>query len=272
MTSGLPPLLLIGGGKMGGAMLSGWVERGLAPSVVVDPAAGASAFARDGVVVVPSLDAVPEGFSPACTVLAVKPQQADAVLAAAGRFARGGMALSIMAGTTIDRMRAGLGEAPVVRAMPNTPAAIGRGITVAVPGPGVTAAQRELADTLLRAVGAVAWVEDEALIDPVTAVSGSGPAYVFLLAELMEQAGVEQGLPPGLARQLARVTIEGAGALLVASEETAAQLRVNVTSPKGTTERALSVLMPPDAWPALVSRAVAEATARSRELGAGRES
>ena len=149
-----------------------------------------------------------------------------------------------MAGRNVAGMRALLGEgAAVIRAMPNTPAAVRQGFTVACPGPGVTAAQRALADTLLASVGEVAWVEDEALIDPVTAVSGGGPAYVFLLAEVMEAAAIEQGLPPDLARRMARATVAGSGALLAASPEDAAQLRKNVTSPKGTTERALAVLM-----------------------------
>jgi pyrroline-5-carboxylate reductase len=156
--------------------------------------------------------------------------------------------------------------AKVVRAMPNTPAAIRQGVTVACAGSGVSQDQRGLCERLLAAVGDVAWVEDEALLDAVTAVSGSGPAYVFLLAELMERAAVEQGLPPDLARLLARRTVAGSGALLAASAEDAAALRRAVTSPKGTTERALDVLMAEDAWPAVVSRAIAAATARSREL------
>jgi pyrroline-5-carboxylate reductase len=162
-------------------------------------------------------------------------------------------------------MRALLGEAAaVVRAMPNTPAAVRRGFTVAWAGPGVSAAQTTLADTLLGATGEIAWVDDEGLLDPVTAVSGGGPAYVFLLAELLEKAAVEQGIPADLARRMARSTVAGSGALLAASTEDAAQLRRNVTSPKGTTERALAVLMAEDAWPEHISRAIA--TARSREL------
>lgn len=268
----LPPVLLIGGGKMGGALLAGWRERGLAPSVVVDPSPAAQALAQGqshagaGVTVVPTLDAVPAGFAPACVVLAVKPQHADMVMPGAARFAAGALAVSIMAGPTIARMQAALGGAAVVRSMPNTPAAIRQGITVAFAGPGVSPAQRTLADALLSAVGAVAWVDDEALIDPVTAISGGGPAYVFLLAELLERAGLEQGLPPALARQLARVTVAGSGALLAASAEDAAALRIAVTSPKGTTERALAVLMDDAAWPRAVSHAITAATARSREL------
>jgi len=175
--------------------------------------------------------------------------------------------ISIMAGKTI----AGIGRlldvpAAIIRAMPNTPAAVRQGITVAVAGPGITPAQHDLADSLLAATGHIAWVADEALLDPVTAVSGGGPAYVFLLAELLETAAIEQGIPPDLARLLARQTVSGSGALLAASTEDAATLRKAVTSPKGTTERALAVLMEDSAWPALVSRAIEAATARSRDL------
>ncbi len=263
---GLPPLLLVGGGKMGGALLSGWLERGLSPSVVVDPSAAAQALAGPLVTVVGSMASVPAGFRPACVVLAVKPQQADAVLPLLGAFTTTGVVLSIMAGRAVAGLRAALGDVAVVRAMPNTPAAIRRGITVGFAGPGVSPGQRALADELLAAVGEVAWVEDEGLIDAVTAISGGGPAYVFLLAEMLEKAGLEQGLPPPLARQLARRTVSGSGALLAASDQDAAALRIAVTSPQGTTERALAVLMDAAAWPATVSAAIEAATRRSREL------
>jgi len=260
----IPPLLLVGCGRMGGAMLAGWREIGLAASVVVDPARPA---APPGVDLVPAAEAVPAGFRPAAVVLAVKPQNAAEALPDYARFAGSAVFLSIMAGRTIEGMRRLLGaEAAVVRAMPNTPAAIRQGVTVACGGPGVTAAQRALCERLLGAIGAVAWVEQEGLLDAVTAVSGSGPAYVFLLAELMEKAAIEQGLPPDLARLLARRTVAGSGALLAASGEGSAALRRAVTSPNGTTERALAVLMAENAWPALVSRAIAAATVRSREL------
>ncbi len=269
MTEALPPLLLLGGGRMGGAMLAGWRERGLAPSFVIDPAPAAAALAGNGIQVVATVDGVPPGFTPAAVVLAVKPQQADAALPGVARFGRdGAVVLSIMAGRTIAGLQALLGAAPVVRAMPNTPAAIRQGIAVACPGPGVTPGQQALCDGLLASVGEVAWVDDERLLDPVTAVSGGGPAYVFLLAELLERAAVEQGIPPALARQLARVTVAGSGALLAASDEDASALRVAVTSPAGTTERALAVLMADAAWPALLSRAIDAATRRSRELAA----
>ena len=247
-------------------MLSGWLEGGATSVVVADPAPAAAALARPGVTVVAGVDAVPAGFEPGCVILAVKPQQAGAVLPLARRFGSA-LFLSIMAGKTVAGLQAALGGAAVVRAMPNTPAAIRQGITAAFAGPGVDAERRALAHRLLEAVGAVAWVAEEGLIDPVTAISGGGPAYVFLLAELLERAGVEQGLPPELARQLARVTVAGSGALLAASDEGSDALRRAVTSPNGTTERALAVLMDAAAWPALVPKAIEAATARSRELG-----
>jgi pyrroline-5-carboxylate reductase len=268
MTDTLPPLLLVGCGKMGGAMLAGWLEKGLTEAVVVEPFAAAAAPFAGRVTVVASPEAIPAGFRPAAIILAIKPQEAAATLPAFARFAGPGTVfVSIMAGRNVAGMRAALGEgAAIIRAMPNTPAAVRQGFTVGFPGPGVTAAQRALANRLLGAIGETAWVEDEALIDPVTAVSGGGPAYVFLLAEVMEAAAIAEGLPPDLARRMARATVAGSGALLAASAEDSAQLRKNVTSPKGTTERALAVLMAPEAWPALMNKAIAAATARSREL------
>ena len=265
MTAAIPPILLVGFGKMGGAMLAGWRERGLEAAVAVDPSLPPSPGPE--VTVVASAADIPADFAPAAVVLAVKPQNAAGTLPLYARFAGRAVMLSIMAGQTIRTMSALLGPAAaIVRAMPNTPAAVRQGITVACPGPGVTPSQRALCDTLLAAIGAVAWVEDEGLIDPVTAVSGGGPAYVFLLAELLEAAAIEQGIPADLARLMARQTVSGSGALLAASNEDAAQLRRNVTSPKGTTERALAVLMEQSAWPDAISRAIAAATARSREL------
>jgi pyrroline-5-carboxylate reductase len=266
-TEPLPPVLLIGCGKMGGALLNGWLEAGLSRAVVVEPYAEAAKPFASRVEVVGSVEAVPSGFVPDAVVLATKPQQADASLPFYKPFARGGaLFLSIMAGKTISGMDAMLDGAAIVRAMPNTPAAIGHGFTVACAGRRVSAGQRALADRLLAATGEVAWVEAESLIDPVTAVSGGGPAYVFLLAELLEKAAVEQGVPQDLARRMARATVVGSGALLGRSEEDAAILRKNVTSPKGTTEQALAVLMAEDAWPHLVPKAIDAATRRSREL------
>ena len=261
----IPPVLLVGFGRMGGAMLTGWRERGLSPSVAVDPAQPAGPGPE--VAVLAGAADVPAGFEPAAVVLAVKPQAAAETLPLYARYAGSAVFLSIMAGRTTAFLRHHLGDrAAIVRAMPNTPAAVRQGVTVAFAPPGVSPAQRELCDTLLRAVGSVAWTDDEALLDPVTAVSGGGPAYVFLLAELLERAAIEQGIPPELARLISRQTVAGSGALLAASSEDAAALRRAVTSPNGTTERALAVLMQDAAWPAAISRAIAAATARSREL------
>ena len=265
--AGLPAVLLLGAGRMGAAMFSGWAAQGLPPCVLVDPALPPG-VARPQDRMVPDLAALPDGFRPGAVVLAIKPQMAPATLPALGeRLPSGAVVLSILAGLPIARLSALLGAAnPIVRAMPNTPAAIGQGMIVAVDGPGVSPAQHALCARLLSACGELAWLDDEALIDPATAVSGCGPAYVFLLAELLEQEGVAQGLPPALARQLARKTVSGSGALLAASPEDSAQLRRNVTSPNGVTERALAVLMDAAAWPASVARALAAAAARSREL------
>ena len=259
----IPPVLLVGCGRMGGAMLAGWQEQGLAPSVIVDPAPPPLPAPHRAV---PTLSDVPPEFRPGALVLAVKPQTADQVLPACAPLARGAVTLSIMAGRTLAGLARHLPGAALVRAMPNTPAAIRQGITVAVAAPGVTPDQRALCHTLLAAIGQVAWTADEALLDPVTAISGSGPAYVFLLAELLEREALRHGLPPELARLMARQTVAGAGALLAASSDEASTLRIAVTSPGGTTERALAVLMADPAWPAALRDAVQAATERSREL------
>jgi pyrroline-5-carboxylate reductase len=266
----LPSLLLVGCGRMGSAMLAGWQERGISRAVIVEPAAPARDALRGhtAITAVTAAAAVPSDFAPAAIILAIKPQEAASALPDYARFAMpGALFVSIMAGQSLAGMRALLGpDAAIVRAMPNTPAAVRQGFTVAHAGPGVTGVQRALADALLGAVGEVAWAEEEGWLDPVTAVSGGGPAYVFLLAEVMEAAAIAEGLPPDLARRMARATVAGSGALLGASVEDAAALRRAVTSPKGTTERALAILMAEEAWPALMRRAIAAATARSREL------
>ncbi len=265
----LPPLLLLGCGKMGGAMLSGWLEQGLPPeTVVVEPHEPAMAAFAGRVRHVATTAEIPAGFRPAAVILATKPQEAPvAVPALAPLAGPSTVFLSIMAGRTVTGLSALLGPAArVVRAMPNTPAAVRQGFTVGFAGPGVDTGQRSLCDALLAAIGEAAWVEDEGMIDAVTAVSGGGPAYVFLLAEVMEQAALAEGLPPDLARRMARATVAGSGALLGASDQDAAALRRAVTSPKGTTERALAVLMRDGALPDLMREAIAAATARSREL------
>ena len=265
-------LLLVGCGKMGGAMLAGWLAAGNAPRPVVvvepNPAPGAVPTGRDDVACVADAAAIPSGFHPEVVVLATKPQVMDEVVPAYAGFAGPGTVfVSVAAGRTLGYFARHLGpKAAIIRTMPNTPAQVGRGITACCANTVATAAQRELADRLLRAVGEVGWVEDEALIDAVTAVSGSGPAYAFLLAECMAEAGREAGLPAELAMRLARATVAGAGELLHRASESAGQLRRNVTSPNGTTAAALEVLMAPDGLQPLMSRAVAAAARRSREL------
>lgn len=260
-------ILLVGCGKMGGAMLSGWLEHSVAPEnvVVVDPSSGN----RTAATVVAAPEEVPGDFSPDVVVLAVKPQMMDAVAPSYARFASAGTVfLSIAAGRTLESLKRSIGsdDAVVVRAMPNTPSAVGRGMTVCCPGEGVTDAMRETCTMLLEAVGQVAWVDDEAQMDAVTAVSGSGPAYVFALTEAMAAAGEKAGLPSDLAAKLARATVCGAGELMYRASEEPAQLRENVTSPGGTTAAALEVLRADDGFPALLERAVAAATRRSKEL------
>jgi pyrroline-5-carboxylate reductase len=258
-------IALAGAGKMGGAMLSGWLAQGLPPGRVVviepTPSPEINALAARGVKLNPKDAGAIETL-----VLAVKPQLfRDASVALKPLVGPSTLVVSIMAGMTIAAISQACGGA-VVRAMPNTPAAIGRGITVAVSAKNVSHPQRTTADALLRATGSVEWVDDETLIDAVTAVSGSGPAYVFLLAEELARAGVEAGLPAELATKLARETVAGSGELLHRSDQSAATLRQNVTSPGGTTAAALSVLMDKDGLQQLMIRAVAAATARSKEL------
>jgi pyrroline-5-carboxylate reductase len=264
-------VVLVGCGQMGGAMLRGWLARGAAASYrVVEPAAVPADLAKaPGVSWFPSASDLPTIMTADAIVFAVKPQAIDGVLPPYRRFARPGtLFLSIAAGTTIARIARHLGaDAAIVRAMPNTPAAIGRAITVACPNAAVGDNQRRLCDALLAAIGDSAWISDEALMDAVTAVSGSGPAYVFLLIEALAGAGERVGLPADLALRLARATVAGAGELAWRSPESPARLRDAVTSPGGTTRAALDVLLAdPDGLVPLIERAVAAATRRSREL------
>ncbi|HEY5066069.1 MAG TPA: pyrroline-5-carboxylate reductase [Xanthobacteraceae bacterium] len=261
-------LVLLGAGKMGSAMLDGWLARGLDPRklTVIEPQAANSvkALRRRGVLLNPAGKPTPAS----AVVIAVKPQSAPEAVASLVPFVgKSTLAVSIMAGRPLGFLEQALppGTA-IVRSMPNTPAAIGRGITVACPNAKVMPRQRKLASDLLAAIGTVEWVGDEGLMDAVTAVSGSGPAYVFLLAEALAQAGIAAGLPQDLAVRLARETVTGSGELLHQSPLDAATLRQNVTSPGGTTAAALAVLMGLGGLAQLMDRAVAAATARSREL------
>ncbi len=266
MTTNLPPILLVGAGRMGGAMFAGWCARGLAPSALLDPSLPKN-LARDGIdILVPDAAAIPKDFQPGAVILAIKPQMASAVIPTL-KLPPQAVVLSVLAGIPIARLAALLATPnPIVRTMPNTPAAIGQGITGAFASPTVSDAQKHLCTELIEAVGDVAWLEHESLIDPLTAISGCGPAYVFLLAEILEHAAIEHGIPPALARKLARKTVSGSGALLAASSEDAAALRKGVTSPNGVTQKALEVLMSAKAWPKTLRDAVQAAIVRAEEL------
>jgi pyrroline-5-carboxylate reductase len=261
-------IVLAGAGKMGGALLDGWLRAGLDPAkvAVIEPAPAPqiSALVARGLRLNPHPSALSDV---AAIVVAVKPQTADQAMPAIAPLAGAStVVVSIMAGRTLQFLSHSLKNAGAfVRAMPNTPASIGRGITVAVPLR-VSAAQRDLAHRLLAATGTVEWIEDERLMDAVTAVSGSGPAYIFLLAEALAEAGAAAGLPRELADKLARETVAGSGELLHRSSLDAATLRENVTSPGGTTAAALDVLMSNDGLAQLMRKAIAAATERSRKL------
>lgn len=262
-------LALVGAGKMGSAMLEGWLGLGLDPARVVvlepQPSEGVAALCARGLRLNPDVGAMRVDV----IMVAIKPQVAAEILPRLGPLVGPQtLVVSIMAGRTLRFLSEGLpARTAIVRAMPNTPAAIGRGIAVAVANAGATPEQRDIAHRLLTATGIVEWVEDEALLDAVTAVSGSGPAYVFLLAESLARAGVAAGLPPALAGRLARETVAGSGELLHRSGLEASVLRENVTSPGGTTAAALAVLMAADGLDPLMQKAVAAATRRGRELG-----
>ncbi len=271
MTMGEVPaeILLVGCGKMGSALLTGWLQTDQVGHVkIVEPYPPDAALPlSDRVMLHDTVATIDPHWRPTVVVFAVKPQAiTDVVPAYREIVAAGAMVLSIAAGRTMAGFEALLGAAAIVRAMPNTPAAIGRGITVAVGNDRATHGEKAVAHRLLEAVGSVSWVEDEGLLDAVTAVSGSGPAYVFLLIEAMTAAGIAAGLPPELAERLARETVSGSGELARQSPESAAQLRRNVTSPHGTTEAALRVLMAAEGMERLMVRAVDAATRRSREL------
>lgn len=262
-------VLLIGAGKMGMAMAAGWVRGGLpGPALTLvdpDPHESVSAFAsQHGATLRTDLP----GETPRVVVLAVKPQIMGDVLGMVKPLVGAEMlVVSIAAGISSNKIAAGLATNRVVRTMPNTPAQIGKGVSGAFAGDAVTIEDRQLTEALLAAAGEVVWVEDETLIDAVTAVSGSGPAYVFHLVEAMAAAGEGEGLSPEQAMVLARQTVVGAAALMEADDSSAEQLRKNVTSPNGTTQAALDVLMAPGGLGALMKRAIGAARKRSEELG-----
>lgn len=264
--------MLVGAGKMGSALLSGWLQGGLSPSLVYvrEPQATDEirALEAKGLKLNAPVAEI-AAAQPALVLLAVKPQAMGAVLPELRPLVRPETVfLSIAAGTGLERLEELLGaDVAAIRAMPNTPAAVGRGITVAHANGRVTEAQRALADGLLAAVGEVGWVEAEGLIDAVTAISGSGPAYVFYLVECLAAAGEGLGLDPALAMKLARETVSGSGEMLHRLPEPASELRANVTSPGGTTAAALDVLMGEGGLSPLMRRAAVAARDRARELG-----
>lgn len=259
-------ILLVGCGKMGSALLNGWLGRGT-PAEHVSVIEPMQPQLPDGVSLYAEAAALASDYRPSVVVFAVKPQSMDEVAPAYGEYAGPETVfLSIAAGKPIGYFEAALAGGAVVRAMPNTPAAVGRGITVLCANERVSSEQKAVCTGLMESVGEVAWIDDEALMDAVTGLSGSGPAYVFLLVEAMAAAGEAAGLSKDLAMQLARATVAGSGELLAQSADPAGTLRENVTSPGGTTAAALEILMRPDGLTKLMTEAIVRATERSREL------
>lgn len=275
MATATGPVVLVGGGKMGGALLAGWLDAGVPAATlhVVEPDPTRRDALAPGASIgrVAAAEDLPAGLRPAALVLAVKPQVMDEVAPRyRGLVGTGTLVLSIAAGKIIAAFERVFGaEAAIVRAMPNTPAAVGRGATVLCANGRVGPSQRDLAERLMRAVGETHWVEDEELLHAVTALSGGGPAYVFLLIETLAEAGRRLGLPGDLAMRLARATVVGSGELARQSPAPASRLREDVTSPGGTTQAALRVLMAEDGIRPLFDRALEAAVQRSRELGRG---
>lgn len=262
-------IVLAGAGNMGGAMLRGWLDAGIGGEsiTVVDPSPAGSLAGLAGEHGFTIEASAPAGMAAGVLFIAIKPQMMAGVLPALKSLVGSDtVAVSVAAGTTLATLESHLGRIAIVRAMPNTPAMIGRGITAAVPNGKVEPVQRDNVDALLRVSGPVEWLHEERLIDAVTAVSGSGPAYVFHLVECMAEAGRKAGLPADLALRLARATVSGAGELMHRSQDEPATLRKNVTSPNGTTAAALEVLMAEPGMQDLFDRAVAAAKARAEEL------
>jgi pyrroline-5-carboxylate reductase len=264
-------VLLIGCGNMGYAMLKGWLatEPSLAACVVEPAEPLRDRATKAGATAVAQLSDIPQEVSPDLVVLAVKPAMVATVLAECGRFAAAGSTfVSVAAGITIPAMASVLPkDARIIRCMPNTPAAIGEGMMALCAAPDVPGEARDLTETLFAASGSVAWIDDEALMDAVTAISGSGPAYVFHFVEALTEAGTALGLPEETALLLAKQTVAGAGRMALASDDTPATLREQVTSPGGTTAAALAVFMENDRLKELVREAATAARDRGVELG-----
>jgi len=261
------PILLVGAGKMGTALIRGWIKAGLGPIFAVEPNPSAQLRKLEGPDLIDNLERIPRERWRAC-VVALKPQILRAEAAKLKSIAGSGtLMISIAAGTSVGFMAKHWGrKTRIVRAMPNTPGAIDRGITALYAAPTATAQDRALAKSLLSAIGQTVWLKREVLIDAATAVSGSGPAYVFALVEALTAAGVAAGLPRATSAVLARATVAGSGALLDADKRDAAELRRDVATPGGTTEAAFKILLAKDGLEALMTRAVAAAKARAEEL------
>lgn len=272
MTEALPVLLLAGCGKMGSALAQGWLRQAVPlfrQIIAIDPGhKELPPRQEDRLTRFASLDALPLDARPDIVILAVKPQQLSAILPAyAQRFGTAPLYLSIAAGRTLHWLSRQLGpQARVVRAMPNLPATVGHGVTAGCANTAATPADRQAAQRLLEAVGHFLWLDEERWMDAVTAVSGSGPAYFFLLAEALERAGVEAGLSPAVAHALVKHTFCGSAALAEAGGEAFSVLAGAVASPGGTTEAALNLLNRPGGMPDQLRKAVAAAMARSKEL------
>ncbi len=263
------PIVLVGAGNMGGALLTGWLKSGVAGSsvIVVDPGPAAPMLTMIAEAGARHVTSLPEGIEAGVLFLALKPQVMEAVLPSL-RHAVGAetVIVSVAAGKTLAFLETHLGKAAMVRAMPNTPAMVGRGVTGAYANEATDERRRQIVQNLLKVSGPVEWVPEEADIDAVTAVSGSGPAYVFYLVECMAEAGRKLGLQADLAMRLARETVAGAGELLHQLPDHASRLRQNVTSPGGTTAAALAVLMAEDGMQPLFDEAIAAARLRAQEL------
>jgi pyrroline-5-carboxylate reductase len=265
------PLLLVGAGRMGGALLKGWLAGKSGPVIVVEPKPSPElrrlAKKKKAITLAASPSEVRAGKISVCLV-ALKPQILKHEAPQLARFAQGGaLMISVAAGTHTKLLFQAWGKrARIIRAMPNTPGAIGQGISGLFAAPGATKADKKNAEMLLSALGQTIWVAKEDLIDSVTALSGSGPAYLFLMAEAMTEAGVAEGLPRDQAEKLARATVAGAGALLAQDASPASKLREAVTSPHGTTEAALKVLMAKNGLMPLMKRAIRAARKRAEEL------
>ncbi|MCG8491707.1 MAG: pyrroline-5-carboxylate reductase [Sneathiellales bacterium] len=264
-------VLLVGCGNMGRAMLGGWIEQNVKPNdiLVVDPSTqNLELAAKTGCRIFTSPLLIEEGYQPDVIVLAVKPQVMEEVIPTYRNYVeKGALIISVAAGTRISLFEEYFGQrAAVIRTMPNTPAAVGRGMLVSCANTNVSAEQKSICDSLMSTIGTTAWVDREDLMDAVTGLSGSGPAYVFHMIEAMITAGIKAGLPEELATTMAKVTVAGAGELALSSTEDVAQLRKNVTSPNGTTAAGLDVLMENEALVKLMTSTVEAAKRRSEEL------